>query len=245
VKTVVIVQARMASTRLPGKVLKEVLGKPLLEYQIERLRMVKSADQIVVATTLNDEDGAILQYCERLSLPCFRGAEQDVLSRYHAAATAFNADAVVRVTSDCPIIDPDIVERVLRYYHENATKFDYVSNCLTRTYPRGMDTEVFPFRILEEAFFEATEPADREHVTPFICRQKQRFRLANVAYHKDLSCHRWTVDTGEDLALIQRIIESLYLRIPAFRMEDVLDLFDRDASLFQINAHIAQKETGC
>ena len=243
-KTVVIVQARMASTRLPGKVLKEVLDKPLLEYQIERLRRVKSADQIVVATTLNDKDRAIVQFCERLSLPCFRGAEEDVLSRYHAAATVFNADVVVRVTSDCPIIDPDIVERVLLYYHENATELDYVSNCLTRTYPRGMDTEVFPFRILEDAFLEATEPVDREHVTPFVYRQMQRFRLANVSYHKDLSCHRWTVDTGEDFALIQRIIESLYLRIPAFRMEDVLDLFDRDASLFQINAHVAQKETG-
>ena len=107
-----------------------------------------------------------------------------------------------------------------------------------------MDTEVFPYRILEEAFFEAVEPADREHVTPFIYRQKQRFRLANVAYHKDLSRHRWTVDTGEDFELIRRIIESLYRQLPAFRMEDVLNLFDRDAGLFQINAHIAQKETG-
>ena len=243
-KTVVIVQARMASTRLPEKVLKKVLEKPLLEYQIERLRRVKSADQVVVATTLNEEDGAIARFCERLSLPCFRGADQDVLSRYHGAATAFNADVVVRVTSDCPLIDPAVVERVVHYYRENAAVFDYVSNCITRTYPRGMDTEVFPFEILEEAFFEAIDPADREHVTPFIYRQRGRFRLANVAHEKDLSRHRWTVDTEEDFALIQQIIERLYLRIPTFRMEDVLDLFDRDAGLFQINAHIAQKETG-
>jgi len=243
-KVVVIVQARMASTRLPGKVLKRVLDKPLLEYQIERIRRVKSAEEIVIATTVNDGDRAIVELCDRLALPCFRGSEQDVLSRYYAAAVAFRADVVVRLTSDCPIIDPHVVERVLRHFLENATEFDYVSNCLTRTYPRGMDTEVFPFGILEEAYSEAAEPMDREHVTLFIYRQQRRFRLSNVAYHEDLSRHRWTVDTREDFALIRRIIENLYPRDPEFRMEDVLGLFDRDPGLFQINAHVEQKKPG-
>jgi spore coat polysaccharide biosynthesis protein SpsF len=243
-KVVVIVQARMASTRLPGKVLKRVLDKPLLEYQIERIRRVKSVEEIVIATTVNDADRAIVEFCDRLALPCFRGSEQDVLSRYFAAAVAFHADVVVRLTSDCPIIDPHVVERVLRHFLEYATEFDYVSNCLTRTYPRGMDTEVFPFGILEEAYCEAVKPMDREHVTPFIYRQQRRFRLSNVAYHEDLSHHRWTVDTVEDFALIRRIIESLYPRDPEFRMEDVLGLFDRDPGLFQINAHVEQKKTG-
>ena len=153
--------------------MKEVLGKPLLEYQIERMKRVKSADEIVIATTVSDADRVIVDFCDRLSIPCFRGSEQDVLSRYYEAAKTFNADIVVRLTSDCPLVDPSIVERVLRYYFDHSSEYDYVSNCLIRTYPRGMDSEVFPFGILEDAYAEATEPADREHVTPFIYRQQR------------------------------------------------------------------------
>jgi len=243
-RTAVIVQARMTSSRLPGKVLKRVMDKPLLEYQIERIRKVKSADEIVIATTVNDADREIVEFCDRLSLPCFRGSEQDVLSRYHAAAAAFHADVVIRLTSDCPVIDPHVVERVLRHFLENASNYDYVSNCITRTYPRGMDTEVFPFGILEEAYHEAVEPDDREHVTPFIYRQRHRYRLSNVAYPRNLSFHRWTVDTEEDFTLIRRIIEDLYPLNPEFRMEDVLALFDRDPGLYRINAKVEQKGTG-
>jgi spore coat polysaccharide biosynthesis protein SpsF len=243
VKTVIIVQARMTSTRLPGKVLKRVLGKPLLEYQIERIKRVKSADEIVVATTVNRADEEIVEFCDRLSLPFFRGEERDVLSRYHAAAKAFQADVVVRLTSDCPVIDPSVVERVLRHYFDHAMECDYVSNCLKRTYPRGMDTDVFPFRILEQAVLEAAGTGEREHVTPFIYRQAHRFRLSNVEYHEDCSRHRWTVDTEEDFVLIRRIIESLYPRDPAFRMEDILALFERDPGLFHLNAHVEQKKT--
>ena len=243
-KTVVIVQARMTSSRLPGKVLKRVLDKPLLEYQIERVRKVKSADEIVIATTVNNVDREIVEFCDRLSLPCFRGSEQDVLSRFRDAAAAFHADVVIRLTSDCPIIDPHVVERVLRHFLENASNYDYVSNCIARTYPRGMDTEIFPFGILEEAYHEAEEPADREHVTPFIYRQRHRFRLSNVAYPRDLSFHRWTVDTEEDFTLIRRIIEELHPLNPEFRMEDVLGLFDREPDLYRINANVEQKDTG-
>lgn len=243
-KTVIIVQARMTSTRLPGKIMKEVMGKPLLEYQVERMKRVESANEIVIATTVGDADRVIVEFCDRLSIPCFRGSEQDVLSRYYESAKAFNADIVVRLTSDCPLVDPSIVERVLRFYFDHSSEYDYVSNCLVRTYPRGMDTEVFPSGILEEAYSEATEPADREHVTPFIYRQQRRFRLANVTYHVDLSRHRWTVDTREDFALIRRIIESLYPRNPEFRMEDILELFDCDPELLLINAHVGQKKPG-
>jgi spore coat polysaccharide biosynthesis protein SpsF len=241
-KTVIIVQARMSSTRLPGKVLKRVLDKPLLEHQIERIRRVRSADEIVVATSVNHADEEIVEFCGRLSLPFFRGEEQDVLSRYHSAAREFHADVVVRLTSDCPVIDPSVIEKVLRHYFDHVTDFDYVSNCLTRTYPRGMDTEVFPFRVLEQAFYEAAEAGDREHVTPFIYRQADRFRLSNVAYHEDCSRHRWTVDTEEDFTLIRRIIESLYPFDPAFRMEDILTLLESDPGLFRINAHVEQKK---
>lgn len=241
-KTVIIVQARMTSTRLPGKIMKEVLGKPLLEYQVERMRRVKSADEIVIATTWGDADRVVVDFCDRLSLLCFRGSEQDVLSRYYEAAKTFHADVVVRLTSDCPLIDPSIVERVLQYYFDHPAVYDYVSNGLIRTYPRGMDTEVFPVRVLEEAFREATDPQDREHVTSFFYRQDRGYRVSNVAYSRDCSRHRWTVDTEEDFILIKQIIEILYPVKPDFSMEDVLDLIERDPGLFAINAHVEQKK---
>lgn len=236
-KTVIIVQARMGSTRLPGKILKEVLGKPLLEYQVERIRWVKLADEIVIATTLNDTDRVIVDLCDRLAIPHFRGSEQDVLRRYMEAARAFDADVVVRLTSDCPIIDPEIVDRVIRYYFDHTLEFDYVSNTLSRTYPQGMDTEVFPFSVLEEAFQEATESYDREHVTPFIYRHDHRYRLCNVAYPENHSHHRWTVDTLDDYLLIRKIIEKLYPTNPRYGMREVLDLFEQNQDLSRIHAH--------
>jgi spore coat polysaccharide biosynthesis protein SpsF len=222
--------------------MKEVLGKPLLEYQAERTKRVKSADEIVIATTRGDADRIIVDFCDRLSIPCFRGSEQDVLSRYYEAAKAFNADVVVRLTSDCPLIDPSIVERVLQHYFDHSADYDYVSNCLIRTYPRGMDTEVFPVRVLEEGFREASDPRDREHVTSFFYRQAHRYRLSNVAYSRDCSRHRWTVDTEEDFVLIKHILETLYPAKPDFSAEDVLDLVERDPALFAINAHVEQKK---
>ena len=172
-RVVIIVQARMTSTRLPGKVLKTVLGKPLLEYQIERLRRVKLADEIVIATTTNNADQPIIDLCDRLSIPYYRGSEDDVLARYHSAAIFHQADTVVRVTSDCPVIDPQVIDRVIYTYIDEHPKYDYVSNCLERTYPRGMDTEIFSFNALEQAFQQAITQPDREHVTPFIYQQIQ------------------------------------------------------------------------
>ncbi|MFQ5736335.1 MAG: cytidylyltransferase domain-containing protein [Thermodesulfobacteriota bacterium] len=243
-KTVVIVQARMTSTRLPGKVMKEVLGRPLLSYQIERLRRITSPCELVVATTTNEADEPIAGLCAGLSVPVFRGPEDDVLSRYYHAAHEHGAGTVVRLTSDCPLIDPAIVDRAIAFYAVHNAGYDYVSNCLKRTYPRGMDTEVFSFGALETAFKEASEAHHREHVTSYIYAHPERFRLANVACAQDLSRHRWTVDTPEDLRLIRRIIEALYPAMPEFTMEDVLGLFERDEKLFLVNAHVEQKKTG-
>lgn len=243
-KTVIINQARMTSTRLPGKVLLTVLGKPLLEYQIERLRRVKLADGIVVATTTNITDQPIVDLCGRLNLPCFRGPENDVLARYYEAATLHRADVVVRVTSDCPIIDPDVVTEVIRYYRGHQDCCDYVSNGLRRTYPRGMDTEVFSYKALCEAFLESTDDADREHVTPFIYRHPERYRLANVAFREDQSRHRWTVDTAEDFELVRRIIEALYPVNKDFTLDETLKLLDSHPDWAKINAHVEQKKLG-
>ncbi|HIK32263.1 MAG TPA: glycosyltransferase family protein [Oscillatoriales cyanobacterium M4454_W2019_049] len=241
-KIVIIVQARMTSTRLPGKVLKQVLGKPLLEYQIERLHRVQLADEIVIATTTKATDDPIVELCDRLSIPYFRGSEEDVLARYHGAAKAHQADVIVRVTSDCPLIDPQAIDRVIQSYIDD--RYDYVSNCIERTYPRGMDTEVFSFKALNEAFLEATAKPDREHVTPFIHRQPDRYKLGSVLYNQNCSQHRWTVDTPEDFALIQKILESLYPQNPEFSLEDCLELFDRYPEWSKINAHIEQKQYG-
>lgn len=240
-KTVIIVQARMTSTRLPGKVLKPVLGKPLLSYQIERLRNVKLADELVIATTINETDQPIIDLCTSLSVPYFRGSEEDVLARYYGAAKAYKADTVVRVTSDCPVIDPMVIDKVIHYYNQHQPLYDYVSNTLNRSFPRGMDTEVFSANILKEIFFEATAPSDREHVTPFIYKNPERYKLANVSYNSDESRHRWTVDTMEDYELIKRIIEDLYPQSANYTMDDILKLFEYHPDWFFINSHIEQK----
>lgn len=243
-KTLIIVQARMTSTRLPGKVMKQVLGKPLLQYQIERLQRVKLADEIVIATTINQTDEPIIDLCNTLSVAHFRGSEDDVLTRYYGAATAHRADVVIRVTSDCPLIDPQVINQVIDYYLKNQSNYDYVSNSIKRTYPRGMDTEVFSFSVLQQAFLEATAPPDREHVTPFIHRQPERYSLGYVTYPEDCSHHRWTVDTPEDFELIQKIIEAVYPTQPSFTLEDCLRLLREDPNWYFINSHIEQKNYG-
>ncbi|MDZ8135045.1 MAG: glycosyltransferase family protein [Nostoc sp. DedQUE04] len=239
-KTVIIVQARMTSTRLPEKVLKKVLDKPLLEYQIERLKRVKLIDEIVIATTNNSTDLPIIELCDRLSIPYFRGSEEDVLARYYGAAKEHQADVVVRVTSDCPLIDPQVIDKVIQFYINY--EYDYVSNSLERSYPRGMDTEVFSFLALHQAFVEATAQPDREHVTPFIYMHPERYRLAQVVYSENESSHRWTVDTADDFELIKRIIEALYPEIPKFTLEDCLDLLRKYPDWSRINAHVEQKK---
>lgn len=241
-KIAAIVQARMTSTRLPGKVLKEVLHKPLLSYQLERLRRVRNVDEIIIATTVNETDQPIVDWCQRESVPVYRGSEEDVLSRYYEAAAHYQADAVVRITSDCPLIDPHVVERIVRFYLDHEQEIDYVSNTLERSYPRGMDTEVFSFQVLKQAYREGLMPADREHVTPYIYRNPEKFRLASLTSEQDLSFHRWTVDTPEDFELVRRLLETLYPQNPEFTMSDALFLLERNPGWVQINSMVEQKQ---
>jgi spore coat polysaccharide biosynthesis protein SpsF len=243
-KVVIIDQARMTSTRLPGKVMKSIMGKSLLEYQLERLERSRFAQEIVVAATTNESDAPIVDLCRRVGVSLFRGSEEDVLSRYYGAAKAYRADVIVRVTSDCPLIDPKIVDKAISFYINHAKQYDYVSNTLERSYPRGMDCEVFPYGVLEEAHVEATAQPDREHVTPFIYRHPERYRLANIAHYEDQSHHRWTVDTIEDFELIKRMMEALYLTNRRFTMQDCLALLDRHPDWEAINANVEQKVYG-
>lgn len=237
--TVIIVQARMTSTRLPGKVLLEVAGKPLLEYQIERLRRATLADRIVVATTVNQADQPIVALCERLGVPVWRGSEHDVLARYHDAALAHQAEVVVRVTSDCPVIDPRVLDDTIDYYRRG--QFDYVSNSLEQSFPRGLDAEVFAFQALAEAHAEAVDGEEREHVTPFLYRRPQRYRLANFACAQDLSGHRWTVDTPEDFALVSQLVGALYPVLPRFALHDMVAWLKGRPEVSALNAQVEQK----
>ena len=232
----------MTSTRLPGKVLKTVGDRTLLEYQLMRLGRSERSDLVAVATTVNASDDSIVELCARLGVPVHRGSEDDVLERYHGAAEMLDADVIVRVTSDCPLLDPRVVDRVIAEYVDHSDDLDYVSNIQERTYPRGIDCEVFPRRVLDRAFREAGTTAEREHVTPYIYTRPDQFRLRNVAYHRDCSGHRWTVDTIEDFRLIERMLGALVPTSPFFTLEDCLALIEEHPDWSDLNRHIAQKE---
>ena len=231
----------MTSTRLPGKIMMEIAGKTLLEHHLERLGRAKTIDEIVLATTENSEDDPTADLGDKLGVSVLRGSEHDVLARYHGAAKGSGADVVVRVTSDCPLIDPQVTDRTVRAFMEKSAELDYVSNRLVHTFPRGLDTEVLHFAALDEAFNEATDPADREHVTLFVWRQPDRYRLLNVPCDRDLSHHRWTVDTPEDFELMSRVIEALYPAQPDFSLNAAVNLLDQHPDWSDLNAHIEQK----
>ena len=238
-KTFIIVQARMTSTRLPGKVLLPLAGEPMLVRLLGRLRRVQRAQGIVIATTTNATDDPIAALCAQQGVPCHRGSEHDVLSRYADAARLHGADVVVRITSDCPLIDPALIDRVIAAYE--AGDCDYVSNMLPPTWPYGMAVEVFSAAALAQAHAEATQAAEREHVTPFLYWHPERYRLRNVASPVDLSQHRWTVDTPEDYELVRRLFEHLMPTHPHFTQADVLALLDQHPDWIAINQHVQQK----
>ena len=239
-KIVILTQARLGSTRLPGKILKSVCGKTLLEHHVERLQRSRLAHEVMVATTLNPLDDQVVALCKKRGFPFFRGSENDVLDRYYQAAASTNANVVVRVTSDCPLIDPAVVDLVIERFLGQRGSADYVSNVLQRTYPRGMDTEVFTFTALEEASTKARLPAEREHVTPYMHKHA---RLSHVTNALDLSEDRWTVDTAEDFELVSRILSALYPAKPEFTMEDILTLLEQHPDWKLLNRHVSQKAT--
>lgn len=233
----------MGSTRLPGKVLREICERPMLWHVIERVKRVQRVDDIVLATSDQDGDDILVAYAERAcDVAIFRGSEQDVLQRYYQAATAHSADIVIRITADCPLISPTVMDTVLDAFHRDM--YDYVSNTMQRSFPHGLDVEIVPYRSLELAHNEATATADREHVMPFLWRQPERFHLANVAQETNHSDLRWTVDTEDDLRLVQRIYEHMYVDKPTFDWQDVLALLQQHPDWSDMNAHIQQKKYG-
>lgn len=240
-KVVCIMQARTGSTRLPGKVLKKICGKTVLEHDIDRIKRIENIDEIIIATTDKKQDDLIVNEALRLGVKYFRGSEEDVLSRYYYAAEEYKADVIVRVTSDCPLIDSKVSKDIIQYYLENMDRYDYVSNTIERTYPRGLDTEVFSFKALEKAFNESILHKDREHVTPYIWDNNNIFAIGQYVNDKDYSHLRWTLDTPEDFKLIMNIYENLYIDNNDFGLRDILNLYEKDCSLVYINSHIKQK----
>lgn len=237
---VLIDQARMGATRLPGKVLKEVLGKPLLAYQIERLKQSTFIDTIVIATTTNPQDDVIADSAFKNHVDVFRGSEEDVLNRYAETASQFNADVVVRITSDCPIIDPQVIDNCIQLFLEHP-ELDYVSNTIDRTFPRGMDVEVFSRKALDISEKQAKRIPEREHVTPYIYQHLDLFKIAHFKNAEDLSHYRITVDTPEDFELLKRIIETLYPTDPHFNLDSIIELLTKHPDWITLNAEIKQK----
>lgn len=234
----VIIQARMGSTRLAGKVLMDLEGETVLARVVRRLERSQQVTKIVVATTVEPGDEAIVRECGRLQVSCFRGSEQDVLDRYYRAAHANAADAVVRVTSDCPLIDATLVDETAVVLKNQEA--DYASNVFPRTYPRGLDTEVFTVAALDRAWSEAREPHQREHVTPYLYEHPQTFRLASLSGAVDYSRYRWTLDTREDLELL-RAIYSRFNRRDDFSWQEVVHLMEREPELVELNSRVLQK----
>ncbi len=239
----IVVQARLGSTRLPGKIFKTVNGKPLLSYLVERLRRVQNVDGICIATTTNPLDAPIREFCDHESLHCISASEEDVLSRYVEAADLFGLDAVVRISSDCPLLDPEILDKALLAFWNNYERLDYLSNCLERSYPRGMDFEIVRKDALKKAYFATNDPMDREHVTRYIINHPEHYRLANFSQKSDESAYRLTVDTQEDFQLIEHIIQELYPKNPLFCLNDIVTLLKKHPDWVKLNEHIKQKST--
>jgi spore coat polysaccharide biosynthesis protein SpsF len=236
---VAIVQARMTSTRLPGKVLMPIRGRPMLAWQLDRLGHIREDVRLAVATTTNQSDDRVVALCETMQIPVIRGSEGDVLDRYRTAASLLGADPIIRITSDCPLIDPDVTRQVLELWE--TERVDYASNTIERTFPQGLDTEVLSAAALDSAWHGATERFEREHVTPYIYLRPDRFRLANLVGATDESRHRWTVDTPEDLAFVRAVYHALAADRPDFRTADVLALIAERPALGLINRGVTQK----
>jgi spore coat polysaccharide biosynthesis protein SpsF len=232
---VAIVQARMGSTRLPGKVLADISGKPMLDRVLDRAASILNVDEVVVATSCLASDDPISNHCATRGTRVIRGSETDVLERFVDAARATNADVIVRITADCPLLDPVVGAIVV---NDMTAEIDYASNTLVRTFPRGLDIEATTRTALERAHREATDPPSREHVTYYIYNHPEVFRLARVIDAEDHSDLRWTVDTEEDLALVRTIYGELG---DAATYRDVLALCKARPELTTMNAHIQQK----
>ena len=244
-RTVAFIQARMSSNRLPGKVLQDIAGQPMLAWVVERARLAKSLDEVVVATSTDATDDTVASLCQHAGIPYYRGDLDDVLDRLYQAAQAHQAETIVRLTGDCPLIDPSVIDETVSAFYESYV--DFAANRLPppwkRTYPIGLDTEVCSFAALERAWKEADQPQQREHVLPYLYEEPGRFTIRVIDHDPDYGHYRWTVDTLEDLDLVRSIFQ--HLDDPKnFSWLEVIEIFKAHSELAEINAHVEHKKHG-
>ena len=240
VKLTVIIQARLSSKRLPRKVLTKVEGKPMLWHLVNRLKHSKLNPEIIIATTNSDDDKEILSFTEDLGLKSFAGSVEDVLDRFYQTAAKYNLKIIARITADCPLMDPEIFDRVVQFFLDG--NYDYATNTLPPTFPDGLDVEVFNFKTLKKAWKEARLSSEREHVTPYIRNNPKMFVLGNIENEQDLSSLRWTVDEKEDLELVREIYKNLLPKKEIFLMNDILDFLKEHPKLVNINSKFIRNE---
>lgn len=233
-----IIQARMTSTRLPGKVLLPIAGKPMLWHVIYRVSLLKNINNIIVATSTDRSDDMIAKFCSINNIKCFRGSLDNVLSRYYEAALQEKADIIIRITADCPLIDAKLIERGLKIFKDK--KLDYLSNVIERTYPVGFDFEIFTSSLLEKAYRNAKIEAEKEHVTPyFYLTHPDKFKIYNLKQNKNKSSYRLTVDTAQDLALIKILIEKYQAQKKDF--QKIITILENHPELVSINKNVKAK----
>ena len=235
-----IIQARMGSTRLPGKAMLSVQNqKPVLYFVIKQLQECKLIGKIIVATTTNEEDNQIVNYSKNLGIDCFRGSSKDVLDRYYQCAKKYSLSTIVRVPSDKPLIDPEIVDNVVSVFNNNS--HDYVTNFLSNpTFPSGTEVEVFSMNGLEKAWKKAKLPSEREHVTKYFSNHAEKFEITHLEHSENLSHLRWAVDRIEDLELVRLIVSKIKKR--PILMKDIVSLFNKEPELVKINKNVNRKE---
>ena len=235
-----ILQARYSSSRLPGKILKEILGKPMVFHEVERLKQSQLIDELILATSTEASDNPVEEACRKYGVTCFRGNLEDVLDRYYQCAAEYQPVHVVRVTGDCPLIDPEVVDAVIEKHLAEGN--DYTCNTNPPTYPDGLDVEIMTFAALKEAWESAHLMSEREHVTLYIRKHPEKYQFGNVACSKDLSAQRWTVDEPEDFELVKAVYEGIYKEKQKFAMYDVLEFLRLNPQLLQINDNFERNE---
>jgi len=234
VHTGCIIQARMGSSRLPGKVMMMIEeGKPVINFVLSQLSNSKMIDKIIVATTNLSQDDKIVNYVKNLGFDCFRGSSDDVLDRYYKCAKEFSISNIVRITSDNPLIDYTIVDNVITKFYSDS--FDYVANCIDRTFPYGTETEMFTFNALETAWVNSDKPFEREHVTPYIKNNPAKFKIFDIKYHQNISHLRWSVDRSEDLEFVKLISQKIKRR--PILMTDILELIKRNPNIVKLKTN--------
>lgn len=239
---VTVIQARTGSTRLPNKIMRPLLGKSLLARMVERVNAAERVGTVVVATTIDPSDDPVAAVCAAEGFNCFRGDPLDLLDRHYQVGRRYEAGTVIKIPSDCPLIDPRIIDRVIGYYLDHRDLYDFVSNLHPATYPDGNDVEVMRMTALATAWREANRPLEREHTTPFIWENPDRFQIGNVAWETGLDyskSHRWTIDYEEDYEFIRAVYESLYPDNPRFSLEDIISFLDDHPDITAINNRYA------